>query len=153
LRGGAVGARYRTIVAIQIGVPTLKRPEVIAGVLALAVDAAYIALIANRTEGFDGRAVFVALHLAVVGGLFLLSLMLGGAAKAGVLMAGTTSLFLIGFLGLFSIGLPLLAGAFIAMPATARALQDATGARGRSIAFLGAAIAVAVIVLGIAATS
>ena len=119
----------------------------------MAVDVAYIVLIAKRSSGFDARAVFVAVHLAVVGGLFLVSLRLDGAAKAGVLVAGTTSLFLIGFLGLFSIGLPLLVGSFISMPATARALQESAGGRGRVIAFSGAAIAVAVIILGIAATS
>ena len=131
----------------------MKRHEVMAGVLALAVDVAYIVLITKRSGGFDSRAVFVAVHLAVVGGLFLVSLRLVGAAKAGVLVAGTTSLFLVGFLGLFSIGLPLLAASFLSMPATARALQDAAGGRGRGIAFLGAAIALAVIILGIASTS
>ena len=91
--------------------------------------------------------------LLLVAGLFAASLRVEGPLQRAALLTGAANaLVAVGFLGLFSIGLPLLIAAGAAMPSVARALTDAPRPWGPTIAATAALAAVAVIIVGLLAT-
>ena len=103
----------------------LRRAEVFAGigiaVIALADDAAYIALIAGQHGPYDSRTYFVAALLAVVAGAAVTATIVTSARVRALLLSGVASVAIgLGIVGIFSIGAPLLVAGAIAVFAATR---------------------------------
>jgi hypothetical protein len=113
----------------------------------------YLGIIYRQDHRLASRPIFIATYLlAIAFALVASSRVAAPVQRAALLAAGANSLIALGFLGLFSIGLPLLAAGIIAMPATARALTEAPRPRGPAIVILSSLGAVAVIVVGLLGT-
>src|SRR5258707_15730619 len=127
-------------------------PVVSAGI-AFAVAVAYLFFIHRQDHGFASRVVFIATYLVAVAVALFASVRVGSTIlKAALLSGGAMSLIALGFLGLFSIGLPLIiAGIFVIPPAT-RALQEAPRPWGPAIVVVSSLGAVAVIYAGLLGT-
>jgi hypothetical protein len=137
------------------GKPFLSRTAapVAAGIGALAMTVAYLIIIVSEDEGFESRAVYFALHLASAG----VAAIAGRFSRRPVLRVAlltwaVVSMLVLGILGIFSIGLPLVAFALLLAPSVKAWRDEAPGARA-SIAIGAAMIApVAVAVVGLSAT-
>jgi hypothetical protein len=115
-------------------------PSAVCSVLAAATLGAYLAIVGGEHEGADGRVAFVAFSLAVSAALALTAALLrSAAARLPLLGAATATLLAWGFLGIFSIGLPLLVAAGFGGLAIARAAERSS----RTAAWLAAAAALA----------
>jgi len=123
-------------------------PVVSAGI-AFAVAVAYLFIIRH---GFASRVVFiVTLLVAIAFALFASVRVASPLLKAALLSGGAMSLIALGFLGLFSIGLPLMIAGILVMPPATRALEEAPrpwGPRIVVLASLGAVMAIYVGLLG-----
>jgi hypothetical protein len=129
-------------------------PEIVSAALTVVVDIAYLFIVRSQDEGFTARHVFVAVHLLVIAGVIILGWRAQGAyLRAGLLAAGVNSLILVGFLGLFSVGLPLLIAGLVAMPALARALATVPKPAGPALVGLATLVAAGVMIGGLLATS
>jgi hypothetical protein len=127
-------------------------PFVSAGI-SVVVAVIYLGMVVRRQEHLPGRSIFVASLLVVVAGLFVASARVRNPfQRAALLTGGANSLVALGFLGLFSIGLPLLVAGGVAMPSVARALSDAPRPWGPTIAGAATLAALAVIVVGLLGT-
>ncbi|MGZ4189834.1 MAG: hypothetical protein ACXVES_11615 [Actinomycetota bacterium] len=139
-------AGSRTLVAPS------KTPFIAAGISGC-IAAAYLVIVHAQDHRFSGRSSFIAGYLILIA-----ALLVGGArvegpgAKAALLAGASNSLVLLGFLGLFSIGVPLLLAAGIALPATARALSETPRPWGPVIVVTASLGAVAVILAGVLVT-
>lgn len=91
---------------------------VAAGMIALVMDAAYLTIIVTQgNEPVVGVVVAVAVVLALAGtGAIVGSV----AGRAALLWPSAASLWVLGMLGMFSIGLPLLIAAGLALIAAAQ---------------------------------
>jgi len=103
-------------------------------------------------HGFASRVVFiVTLLVAIAFALFASVRVASPLLKAALLSGGAMSLIALGFLGLFSIGLPLMIAGILVMPPATRALEEAPrpwGPRIVVLASLGAVMAIYVGLLG-----
>jgi len=118
----------------------------VASLITAVTDVAYLWLIAHQGDAFSSRVVFVALYIAAI------SFAVGSAgsarampieARVALLAASTGALLTLGYLGLFSIGLPLLVAGVLSLVSWLR-LGRASHRSGRAhavsaIAFVGAA--------------
>lgn len=123
------------------------RSGAIAGVLALAVAAGYVAIIASENEGFDARF-GVVLACIVAAGVCALAgaVVSAGDLQAALRMFAAPMLLSLGIIGLFSIGLPLLIAGLIELRAATAAMEGAphrtrifavAGSAGLLLPFLG----------------
>jgi len=132
----------------------VARAQLASAGIAVATAVAYLILIQRQDHRLSARPLFVASFLVVAAVVIVWGARASGVhQKAGLLAGGANSLILMGFLGLFSIGLPLLVAGIISLPATARALAETPRPWGPVIVGLSSAIGVAVIVTGILATA
>jgi hypothetical protein len=132
--------------------PSLSAPFVSAGI-SVAVAVVYLGIIYRHDHRLASRAIFIAsLLVAIAFVLVASSRVAGPVQRAALLAGGANSLVALGFLGLFSIGLPLLVAGALVMPATARALQETPRPLGPSIVILSSLGAVALIVAGLLGT-
>jgi hypothetical protein len=133
--------------------PTSRAPVISAGVAAT-VAVIYLIVIHAQDHRFSSRSIFIAAYLVVVAGTLLAGMRSKSPSmKAALLAGGANSLILVGFLGLFSIGLPLLVAGILSLPATARALSETPRPWGPAIVGLASLVAVAVIIAGILGTT
>jgi len=131
---------------------SLPAPAVSAGISGV-MAVIYLGIVVRQHQHVSARAVFIACFLMLVAGLFAASFRVEGPLQRAALLTGAANaLVAVGFLGLFSIGLPLLIAAGAAMPSVARALTDAPRPWGPTIAATAALAAVAVIIVGLLAT-
>lgn len=130
----------------------LPAPVVSAGI-SLVIAVIYLGIIVRRQHSITGRSIFIACFLVVVAGLLIASFRVESPFQRAALLAGAAnSLVAVGFLGLFSIGLPLLLAAGLVMPSVARALTEAPRPWGPTIAAGATLAALAVIIVGLLAT-
>src|SRR5262249_32140805 len=121
--------------------------------LSVVVAVIYLAIVVRRQHEVTGRSIFIACFLVAVAGLLIASFRLESPyQRAGVLTGAANSLVAVGFLGLSSIGLPLLLAGGLLMPSVARALTEAERPWGPTIAAAATVIALAVIIGGLLAT-
>ncbi|HLW16162.1 MAG TPA: hypothetical protein VKV69_02215, partial [Actinomycetota bacterium] len=112
----------------------LPAPVVSAGI-SIVIAVVYLAMITHRQHGVTGRSIFIACFLVGVAGLLMASFRVESPfQRAGLLAGAANSLVAVGFLGLFSIGLPLLIAGGLLMPSVARALSEAPRPWGPTIA-------------------
>jgi hypothetical protein len=138
--------RHRTA---QASFPT---PFVSAGI-SVVVAFVYLAIVFRQDHRFPPRAIFIATLLVAVACVVVAGLRVESPVqRAAFLAGGANSLIALGFLGLFSIGLPLLIAGGLAMPPTARALTETPRPWGPSIVALSSLAAVAVIIAGLLGT-
>jgi formate-dependent nitrite reductase membrane component NrfD len=131
---------------------SLPAPWISAGISAV-MAVVYLGVVVRQQHEVDARAVFVAVFLLVVAGLMLASFRVENPfQRIALLSAATNALIALGFLGLFSIGVPLLIAGAVAMPSVARALGDTPRPWGPTVAAMATLGAIAVIVLGLLAT-
>jgi hypothetical protein len=127
-------------------------PVVSAGI-AFAVAVAYLLIIHRQDHGFASRVVFIATFLIAIALALVAGARVGSPLqRAALLSGGAMSLITLGFLGLFSIGLPLMIAGIVAMPPATRALQEAPRPWGPAIVALSSLGAVAVIFAGLLGT-
>jgi hypothetical protein len=132
-----------------------SRTGVVAGLLALAVDVPYVVLVRSEDNGSGGRVVFVAAVIAAAGVAALIGSTRPGAdARLPWLAVATGVLASLGFLALFSIGLPLMIAGVLAGIAWGSASQalDPGARRARAVAVAWAALGVALPWIGIVLT-
>ncbi len=130
-----------------------SRVPMIAAAVTVGVGVAYLVIIHRQDHRFSSRSIFIATYLGVIAATLVAGVRAEGTyAKAMMLSGGSNSLILIGFLGIFSIGLPLLFSGILVMPATARALSETPRPWGPAVVALSALGAVAVIIAGILLT-
>jgi hypothetical protein len=130
----------------------LPGPVVSAGI-SVVMAVIYLGIIVRRQHAATGRSIFIAGFLVVVAGLLFASFRVESPFQRAALLAGAAnSLVAVGFLGLFSIGLPLLIAGGLVMPSVARALTEAPRPWGPTVAAAATLAAVAVIVVGLLAT-
>jgi len=131
---------------------SLPGPVVSAGI-AVVMAVIYLAIIVRRQHSVTGRSIFVACFLVAIAGFLVASFRVDNPFQRAALLAGAAnSLVALGFLGLFSIGLPLLIAAGLVMPSVGRALAEAPRPWGPAIAAAATLTALAVIVIGLLAT-
>jgi hypothetical protein len=132
--------------------PSLQ-PHVVSAGISVIVAVIYLAIVVRRQHDASGRSIFVACFLLAVAGLLIASTRVDNPLQRAALLAGAAnSLIAIGFLGLFSIGLPLLIAGGIAMPAVARALTETPRPWGPALAAAATLAALVIIVVGLLAT-
>ena len=130
----------------------LPAPVVSAGI-SVVVAVIYLGIIVRRQHDVTGRSIFIACFLVMIAGLLIASFRVESPfQRAGLLAAAANSLIAVGFLGLFSIGLPLILAGGLVMPSVARALSEAPRPWGPTIAAAATLGALAVIILGLLAT-
>jgi hypothetical protein len=130
----------------------LPAPVVSAGI-SVVVAVIYLAMITRRQHVVTGRSIFIACFLVAVAGLLVASFRVESPVRRAALLAGAAnSLVAVGFLGLFSIGLPLLIAGGLLMPSVARALAEAPRPWGPTIAAAATLAALAIIIAGLLAT-
>jgi hypothetical protein len=123
-----------------------------AGVSAV-IAVIYLGIIVRRQHELTGRSIFIACFLIMVAALLVASMRVESPLQRAALLTGAAnSLIVLGFLGLFSIGLPLLVAGAIAMPSVARALAETPRPQGPTIAAMATLGAVAVIIVGLLVT-
>ena len=131
---------------------SLPGPFVSAGI-SVVVAVVYLGIVYRQDHRLASRAIFIASLLMVIAFVLVASTRVAGPVQRAALLAGgANSLIALGFLGLFSIGLPLLLAGVLAMPATARALQETPRPWGPSIVALSSLGAVALIIAGLLGT-
>jgi len=131
---------------------SLPAPIVSAGI-SVVMAVIYIAMITRRQHQVTGRSIFIACFLVAVAGLLVASFRFESPFHRAALLAGAAnSLVAVGFLGLFSIGLPLLIAGGLLMPSVARALSEAPRPWGPTIAAAATLAALAIIIAGLLAT-
>ena len=131
---------------------SLPGPIVSAGI-AVVMAVIYLAIIVRRQHSLTGRSIFVACFLVAIAGFLVASFRVDNPFQRAALLTGTAnSLVALGFLGLFSIGLPLLIAAGLVMPSVGRALAEAPRPWGPTIAAAATLAALAVIIVGLLAT-
>lgn len=147
----------RAVIAYDRG-GAMRRLGLIVAIVVATVDLLYIwyiRFVQGGTSDQPWRVPFVASYLGVMAICALLSATLpAGSWRVGLLAASAGGLLLLGFFGLFSIGLPLLVMGLLAAAALIRALQSAKRRRlaaGASIA--GALAAVTVLFAGFEITA
>lgn len=123
-----------------------------AALLALVVDAVYLAVLASQGGSTGSREGLVASSLAAAAGALLAPPVLAPPLRAGLLAWSAATLGCWALLGAASIGLLLVPSAALAVVALSRSLDPASHA-GRLAALAGAGIALAVVVAGLALTS
>jgi len=129
-------------------------PETVAAGITVVVDLAYVVLVMSQHDGFTARHLFISLHLLVIAGVLVAGTRAQGpVARAGLLAGAANSLILVGFLGLFSIGLPLLIAGLMTMPALARVLSSLSRPMGPAVVGLATLIAAAIMIGGLLATT
>jgi len=134
--------------------PLVARAQLASAAIAVATVVGYLVLIWRQDHRFGSRPIFVACFLVADAAVILAGTRARNVyAEAGLLSGGATSMILMGFLGLFSIGLPLLVAGALSMPATARALAETPKPWGPVLIGLTSAVGVAVIITGILATA
>jgi hypothetical protein len=117
------------------------------------VAVAYLFFIHHQDHGFASRVVFIATFLAAIAfALFASVRVPSPLLKAALLSGGAMSLIALGFLGLFSIGLPLMIAGIVVMPPATHALQEAPRPWGPWIVVLASLGAVVVIYAGLLGT-
>jgi hypothetical protein len=132
--------------------PSLPAPFVSAGI-SVVVAVVYLGITYRQDHRLSSRAVFMASLLVAIAFALVASARLAGPVQRAALLAGgANSLIALGFLGLFSIGLPLLLAGALAIPATARALEETPRPRGPTIVALSSLGAVALIIAGLLGT-
>src|SRR5258706_1643357 len=118
-------------------------PVVSAGI-AFAMAVAYLFIIHRQDHGFASRVVFIATFLVAIALALFASVRVGSPLlKATLLSGGAMSLIALGFLGLFSIGLPLMIAGIVVMPPATRAVQEAPRPWGPAIVVVSSLGAVA----------
>jgi len=128
-------------------------PEYIAAGITVLVDIVYVLIRRSQDEGFTSRAVFIAVHMLVLAAILVLARRVDNPfARAALLAAGANSLILVGFLGLFTIGLPLLIAGLILMPTLGRVLAEMPQPTGPAIVGLATLIGAGVMIAGLLAT-
>jgi hypothetical protein len=134
--------------------PLIPRAQIASAAMAFATTVGYLIIIWRQDHHFGARPVFIATFLVVIAAVIVWGARASNVyLRAGLLSGGGNSLILVGFLGLFSIGLPLLIAGVISLPATARALAQTPRPWGPVIVGLSSALGVLVIVVGILATA
>jgi hypothetical protein len=113
----------------------------------------YLAIIYRQDHRFPARAVVVVCFLLAIAGVFVASFRVSSPFwRPALLAVGTNSLIAIGFLALFSIGVPLMLAGALALPATASALSEAPRPWGPPVAVLASLAAVCAVFVGLLAT-
>jgi hypothetical protein len=131
---------------------SLPAPFVSAGI-SVVVAVVYLGIIYRQDHRLGSRAIFIASLLTAIAFVLVASTRVAGPVQRAVLLAGgANSLIALGFLGLFSIGLPLLVAGAFAMPATARALEETPRPWGPLIVAVSSLGAVALIIAGLLGT-
>jgi hypothetical protein len=131
---------------------SLPAPFVSAGI-SVVVAVVYLGIIYRQDHRLGSRPIFIVSFLVAIAFALVASTRLTGPIqRAALLASGANSLIALGFLGLFSIGLPLLLAGVLAMPSTARALQETPRPWGPSIVALSSLGVVAVIIAGLLGT-
>ena len=126
---------------------------IVSAAISVVVAFVYLGIVYRHDHGLPARAAFLALYLIVVAVVLGLTFRVTGSVLRAAMLAGAVnSLIVIGFLGLFSIGLPLLAAGALTLPTTMRALSEAPQPSGPAIAALSSLVAVAIIIFGLLAT-
>jgi hypothetical protein len=130
----------------------LPAPVVSAGITVV-IAVIYLAMITRRHHEVTGRSIFIACFLVAVAGLLVASFRVQSPFQRAALLAGAAnSLVAVGFLGLFSIGLPLLIAGGLLMPSVSRALAEAPRPWGPMFAAAATLGAMAIIIVGLLAT-
>ena len=130
----------------------LPAPVVSAGI-SVVMAVIYLAIIVRRDHTVTGRSIFIASFLVVVAGLLLVNFRVESPFQRAALLAGAANaLVAVGFLGLFSIGLPLLIAGGLLMPSVARALTEAPRPWGPTIAAGATLAALAIVIVGLLST-
>lgn len=131
---------------------SLPAPAVSAGI-SVVMAVIYLAIIVRRQHTVTGRSIFIACFLVAVGGLLVASFRVDSPfQRAALLTCAANSLVAVGFLGLFSVGLPLLIAGGLIMPSVARALTEAPRPWGPTIAAAATLAALTVVIVGLLAT-
>jgi len=113
----------------------------------------YLGLVYRQDHGLPARAAFVAAYLVAIAVVLGLSYRVSGPILRAAMLAGAAnSLVVIGFLGLFSIGLPLLIAGGLSIPSSMRALSEAPHPSGPAIVAGSSLGAVAIIIAGLLGT-
>jgi hypothetical protein len=113
----------------------------------------YLGIVFRQNHRIPARAAFIALLLLAIAAVFALTFRITGPVARAVLLAGAAnSLIVIGFLGLFSIGLPLLVAGAFSVPAAMRALAETPQPGGPAIVAMSSLGAAALIIAGLLAT-
>lgn len=121
--------------------------------ISVVVAFVYLGLIYRQDHGLPARAAFIAAYIVVIAVVLGLSNRASGPIVRAAMLAGAAnSLIVLGFLGLFSIGLPLLIAGGLSMPATMRALSEAPQPSGPAIVAVTSLAAVGVIIVGLLGT-
>ncbi|HJT37944.1 MAG TPA: hypothetical protein VJ818_05920 [Actinomycetota bacterium] len=132
---------------------TSLQPHVVSAGISVVVAVIYLAIVVRRQHDVSGRSIFVACFLVAVAALLVVSARIDDPLRRAALLAGAAnSLIAIGFLGLFSIGVPLLIAGGIAMPGVARALTETPRPWGPTAAAAATLAALAIIIVGLLAT-
>jgi hypothetical protein len=127
-------------------------PFVSAGISGL-VAVVYLGIISRQDHRIGSRAIFIASILVAIAFALVASFRVTShVQRAALLAGGANSLIALGFLGLFSIGLPLLVAGALAMPATARALEEAPRPSGPAIVAISSLAVVSAIFAGLLGT-
>jgi hypothetical protein len=130
----------------------LPAPVVSAGI-SVVMAVIYLAMITRRQHEVTSRSIFIACFLVAVAGGLVASFRIESPFQRAAVLAGTAnSLIAVGFLGLFSIGLPLLIAGGLLMPSVSRALADAPRPWGPTFAAAATLAALAIIIVGLLAT-
>jgi len=130
----------------------LPAPIVSAGI-SVVMAVIYLGMITRRHHEVTGRSIFIACLLVGIAGLLVASFRVESPFQRTALLAGAAnSLVAVGFLGLFTIGLPLLIAGGLLMPSVARALTEAPRPWGPTLAAAATIAALAIIIVGLLAT-
>jgi hypothetical protein len=121
--------------------------------ISVAMAFVYLAIIYRQDHRFPARVVVVTCFLLAIAGALAASFRIASPfARAALLAVGANSLLAIGFLALFSVGVPLMLAGALALPATASALSEAPRPWGLTVAVLASLAAAGAIFVGLLAT-
>jgi len=113
----------------------------------------YLGLVYRQDHRFPPRAVVVVVFLVAIACTFGASFRVSSPfVRAALLAVGTTSLMALGFVALFSIGVPLMLAGALAVPATLGALSEAPRPWGPTVAVAASLAAAVTIFVGLLAT-
>ena len=145
--------RYRGSVGRHMTARSPVPAPAASAAITVVVGFVYLGIVYRQDHGLQARAAFIAVFLIAVAATLGLSFRVSGSVLRAAMLAGAVnSLIVIGFLGLFSIGLPLLLAGALTLPTAMRALSEAPQPSGPAIVAVSSLAAVAIIIAGLLGT-
>jgi hypothetical protein len=143
-------ANYRNEIALRSG-RIMRRLGLVVAIVVAVVDILYLWYIRFKQGGPPSdlplRVPFIAAYLALMGICATLSTMATGKWRTALLGACASGLLLLGFLAMFSIGLPLVVAGLLAIAGLTRTINESAPRRMAAATSMAGALAAVVLLL------